>query len=132
MKNMESHPRRAYTTTEKIFIAVLSLLCIASFTWFVINARAYYAAGDLEPVHHQRYADAQPRQHIPPNSIQSWMTFDYINVVFGLNPSYLQSKLAIMDKHYPNIRIDTYARRNKLNQQSLLQNIQQLVNQHNN
>lgn len=38
-------------------------------------------------------------------SIDSWMTFQYINLIFSLPDSYLKEKLAINDKKYPNIPI---------------------------
>jgi len=114
---------------EKGFVIVLCLLCVGSFVWFFYNVKAYYAAGDLQTVRHHQLM-TQPRENIPVTSIKAWMTFDYLNVVFQLNPSYLQSKLGITDPHYPNVRIDSYARRHDINPLTLLQNIQQLITQH--
>ncbi len=42
--------------------------------------------------------------------IQSWMTFDYLNKVFHLPKTYLQTNLNIQDARYPNISIRQYAR----------------------
>ena len=43
-------------------------------------------------------------------AIESWMTFDYINHVFGLPPQYLAQTLDVNDARYPNIAISKYAR----------------------
>jgi hypothetical protein len=121
------HPK--YTPVEKVLIVLLCILCVASFIWFFFNVSLYSREGDLRTYRH-RIESAQPRENIPVTSIKTWMTFDYLNVVFALNPSYLQSKLGITDTHYPNIRIDSYARHHNLDAQTLLQNIQQLITQH--
>ena len=34
--------------------------------------------------------------------IRPWMTFDYINRIFGLPKDYLKDQLQISDPHYPN------------------------------
>jgi hypothetical protein len=39
------------------------------------------------------------------DSIQSWMTYDYINHIYGLPPGYLQSTLNIADTRYPRVSI---------------------------
>lgn len=41
--------------------------------------------------------------------IRPWMTFDYINRVFALPPSYLQAQLGIADPRYPRLTISAYA-----------------------
>ena len=38
--------------------------------------------------------------------IASWMTFDYINYIFSLPPSYLQTSLSIQDPRYPRVTIE--------------------------
>ncbi len=41
--------------------------------------------------------------------IRSWMTFDYINKLFGLPPGYLENRLSITDPRYPQISLENYA-----------------------
>ena len=43
------------------------------------------------------------------SSTQVWMTFDYINHVFGLPVDYLQTTLAVTDSRYPRLTIAEYA-----------------------
>ena len=42
--------------------------------------------------------------------IQAWMTFDYVNHLFGLPPRYLQAGLSITDARYPHLTISRYAK----------------------
>ncbi|MFA6254149.1 MAG: hypothetical protein WC640_02770 [Candidatus Paceibacterota bacterium] len=52
--------------------------------------------------------------------IQPWLTFDYLNHVFRLPPTYLANKLPKPDAHYPNISIERYTDRHGLNQAQFL------------
>ncbi|MEI6478755.1 MAG: hypothetical protein WCO18_00535 [bacterium] len=42
-------------------------------------------------------------------SIQEWMTFDYINHLFGLPNDYLMTNLSITDSKYPKLTIRKYS-----------------------
>jgi hypothetical protein len=41
--------------------------------------------------------------------IRPWMTFDYVNRLFGLPPEYLKVGLDITDKRYPDISFTEYS-----------------------
>jgi len=41
--------------------------------------------------------------------IKPWMTFDYVNKIFALPPTFLKDTFRIADPHYPNLAIDRYA-----------------------
>ena len=54
------------------------------------------------------------RAHGPVNgsdagSVQTWMTFDYINHLFSLPPEYLRTSLTVTDSRYPRLTITAYA-----------------------
>jgi len=42
-------------------------------------------------------------------SIQSWMTFDYLNKVFALPPEFLKTTFGITDPRYPRLSLAHYA-----------------------
>ena len=44
------------------------------------------------------------------STVQSWMTFDYINHLFAVSPQYLQTSLGITDKRYPHLTIVEYGK----------------------
>jgi hypothetical protein len=46
--------------------------------------------------------------------IHSWMTFDYINRLFGIPQDYLENQLQISDSHYPNLTLGKYASENNI------------------
>lgn len=61
------------------------------------------------------------------NSIRSWMTFDYINKAFKLPVDYLKNTLNISDSRYPNIALEDYAEKEKINKASFTTNVQEAV-----
>ena len=46
--------------------------------------------------------------------IRSWMTFDYVNKLFGLPPGYLEDRLSITDPRYPQMSLGSYASHNHI------------------
>lgn len=61
------------------------------------------------------------------SSIQSWMTFDYVNHLFALPSGYLQNDLGITDSRYPRLTIDEYAESIKTKQATVLTDVQSAV-----
>ncbi len=59
--------------------------------------------------------------------IQGWMTFDYVNKLFGLPSNYLKSNLNISDPHYPRLLIYRYAEKNKMGLQSFLNEVRNSI-----
>lgn len=130
------------TTLKKhwVVIAVTGLLVVLIFEgrYFIITVQSYYSQGELRPVyHHQRPTEQQgtstakketTTENAPSiSSIQLWMTFDYINVVFNLPQNYLKDILGLSDSQYPNIRLDTYASRTNIDSQVLLKTVKQYI-----
>ena len=62
------------------------------------------------------------------NTVQSWMTFDYINKVFKLPQDYLKNILGVSsDRNYPNETIGHYARSKKEKFSSVLTQVQEAL-----
>ncbi len=61
--------------------------------------------------------------------IQGWMTFDYVNKIFGLPVGYLKANLGISDVHYPREVIFKYAEENGLSVSAMVGRIQNSVSQ---
>lgn len=61
------------------------------------------------------------------NFIESWMTFDYVNHIFSLPASYLQSALSINDPRYPHVTIEEYAKDAHVNLSTVLISVQAAV-----
>lgn len=113
---------------KKIIAISLILICLVSLAWFFSNIRRSYKSGTLQTEY--RINHGHPI-HLPtnlnPNSINNWMTFDYLNVVFKLPPDYLKNNLKINDPRYPNISLNHYIRENNFNSSIFLHNIQNLI-----
>lgn len=63
----------------------------------------------------------------PVSSIQAWMTFDYVNVVYKIPTSYMKDILGINNTKYPNLRIDTYAKQSGIDQTLLLNTVRHYI-----
>ena len=59
--------------------------------------------------------------------IRPWMTFDYVNRLFGLSPGYLKSALSVTDPSYPKLSISGYAKYAHEDVNTLLTNLQGAV-----
>jgi hypothetical protein len=81
----------------------------------VLAASLYIFVGKMETLRLHGYFRARFRhqimtQKITPDQIRGWMTFRYVNLVFGMPLAYLQTALNIKDGHYPNISLDALAK----------------------
>lgn len=61
--------------------------------------------------------------------VDSWMTFQYINSVFGLPEDYLRTQLNITDSSYPKTTVGKYAKKQKIDRQSFVESIKRVLRQ---
>src|ERR1035437_6268606 len=99
--------------TQVVAVILLIILLLLTTKYFIHSIKIYYNEGELHPhyksVRSSVYNETKDQKLA---QLASWMTFDYINVVFGIPPDYLKTNLNITDPGYPNIRIDRYAKHN--------------------
>ena len=124
MKTNSQYQKKIF---KKIIIAILTLLCLTSLIWFISTFKQLYKEGNLGVNYSITGRPTHLHHSATVNTIENWMTFNYINVVFKLNPLYLKNTLSIDDSKYPNIRIDSYAKHHNLNLQLFLHNIEQTI-----
>lgn len=103
----------------RALVIVASIAALASFTYLLVeDVRSLRVAGLLTPMHHPRelfrtggtIRTVLSPEHPDPQAIQEWMTFDYVNAVFGVDAEYLRQKLGVDNARYPNVSIRRYAR----------------------
>ncbi len=99
----------------------------------VLAGALYYFVVNFEFLKHAGYIRVRARhmvvgQVIKPEQIRSWMTFRYINLIFGLPPEYLQTLLGVTDKRYPNVSVGSLAKQQGVSPALLLQKITQAIN----
>ena len=115
-------------TIIKIIISItLIILCFFALFLFISTFKYLSREGDLKIEH--RLKDRSPfvNRNLAINNIKPWMTFNYLNVIFKIDPLYLKDSLNINDSKYPNIRIDQHARKNHLNLPSYIENIKSAI-----
>jgi len=112
----------------KILISfILLVLSVGALFWFIYTFKYISREGNLKIEHRLRDKTTIVNKELAINNIKPWMTFNYLNVIFKLDPTYLKNNLNITDSRYPNMRIDHYARRNHINPLSYLEQIKNII-----
>lgn len=88
----------------------------------LISARESWLTNALKNHEHVTANDA--------SAIREWMTFDYINKLFGLPPAYLKDQLSISSPSYPKLTLGAYAKGTHANASSTLAGVQDAVRQY--
>ena len=117
---------------RKLIRIILIILCIVSFLWLMIVYKQLYSEGDLRIEHNFKNHQIYSHQNQNINNIKIWMTFNYLNIIFRLDPNYLKNTFNISDPKYPNIRIDQYSRHQSINPFLFLYNIQKAITNYSN
>ena len=127
---MESKKRQPLSQRIKIAIVLLGLVLVVL---FVLLARQYLTLR-RENIINQRELSLSTfvQKHGPLDVgqvgvIRSWMTFDYINRIFGLPKGYLATQLNISDPRYPNITLGNYASANTVDAAETVLSVQSAV-----
>ncbi len=133
MSGIPPHAEREnveWRVARTALILALGFLLVATAYLFAAEFRALRTSGVLVPVHRPREILRAVRPQAgtaaaPPNVdlLQSWMTFDYVNKVFGAPPQYLKGRLGITDGRYPALSFARYARRNHLQVNDVLDQV---------
>jgi hypothetical protein len=110
---------------NKLGLIVLILLCMFSFVWFIGTYNTLHRSGELIADYSIRKGHPTRLSHsVSVNSINTWMTFDYINVIFKLPKNYLQTTFNITDPRYPNIRVGNYIKQHNLNLREFMNSLE--------
>jgi hypothetical protein len=120
-------------TLKIISVIALALLCLIILLSIIFTIKYLHEEGELEPDYiFDEHQSGDSHHKVKVDDIEEWMTFDYINVVFNIEPNYFKKILMIEDSKYPNIRIDSYAKSINIQPDSLLQQVKQnIVDYHN-
>lgn len=116
---MSLPPKRRFLAWGLLLLAVLALI------YFISPHRADYLRYFREPQVSIAFHQPLTLEDVP--MIQSWMTFDYLNRVFGLPAHYLAAVLEITDADYPNLVIQHYVSDQGLDLQSFSARIQAVI-----
>lgn len=116
---------------DNLWRAVLSVVFfgVIVFTIYAIesNIDATAALGALAPQNRIYHLSLHRPISIDSGAIASWMTFDYLNIVFKLPPDYLKNELNITDARYPRLTIKRLAVDRKANAALILTGVKAAV-----
>lgn len=107
-KNYSNSKIKKYFKIVLLFI----LLLLAILVIFVIKEYRYTRRLDYMKARESLFQALHGPKPITVNdvaSIQTWMTFDYINHLFSLPTDYLKNSLSITDARYPKLTIARYS-----------------------
>jgi len=106
--NNNGHARRYVQYAIVAFAIILGVL-------FVFLVREYLILRRAQLITDRESSITAALQHKGPltaadaSVIRPWMTFDYVNRLFGLPPDYLKTQLMITNTRYPQLSIGGYA-----------------------
>lgn len=130
MKRFAAQIEKAFGTERRgqtLLVIGLLALSVIEVHALARDLREAYLADRDETVEVGRFND---ETHALPEEIQSWMTFDYINAIFGLPGDYLKTALAISDNRYPRMRIGRAAREARIDHEEYLELLRNAVASH--
>ena len=116
-------------TSHRIALGIIIVILVAL---FIVAIGAHYIEYRSAPSGARASWAARLHMHQPltvndVGSIQTWMTFDYINHIFSLPPQYIQSSLSITDTRYPRMTLAQYAGDIGASQTTVLAHVEQVV-----
>jgi hypothetical protein len=96
-----------------IGIAIIMMIVILLGLCVVITADVHHAGSGSYPTSIRQFLAARrargPLSPTDTELLRPWMTFDYVNQLFGLPQDYLKLALNINDSRYPNLSFSEYS-----------------------
>lgn len=111
-------------------LSLLVLLFVVSTFFFIQESLRFHRDG-MHPRNPLKMFASGAQQGITQeiDTIETWMTFSYLNFAFHLPDDFFRDKLAIDHPKYPKVSIESYARNKNLDKNILLDEIKTLLRQ---
>jgi hypothetical protein len=110
-----------------IVTAVLVILLLAAVIWFSADVVSLHKQGVFTPAASRIHRPFFSRPTIAANQIQGWMTFGYIEHVYKIPESYLQTQISSTSALQPNNTLDTYGASRNLDSAAFVEKIRSAV-----
>lgn len=116
----ENQPLSKRRKIVNTLIIVLSLIFLLALVSFVRDFLFLNKQGFLEPSgrHHENFQV---------QDVERWMTFAFLNRIFGLPPEYLKEELEITNKHYPNLTIKSWAKEKNVDPREMTEQVKKFI-----
>jgi hypothetical protein len=116
------NPKKESNYLKYVIIALVIILVVLG----IFFVREYYNARHaqiLDDIHR-----GVPLTASDVDIVRPWMTFDYINKIFNIPPSYLKNDLLISDPYYPHTSLSSYATYSHTNATLLTTQVESALN----
>jgi len=126
------------STLVIIGVAVIAFVVLIISLFFLVHTyRQLHRQGLLSPRRPSQFfrntpPDYNARRLQESSQVKDWMTFGFVNHVFGLPSEYFQTKLNISDKKYPDLSINSWAKQSNQDAQKLTGEIINLIRNYQN
>jgi hypothetical protein len=110
-----------------VVIAVLVILLLALVVWFSADVVSLKKQGVFTPVATRIHRPFLSKPTIAASQIQNWMTFGYIEHVYKIPESYLQTQLNSTSALQTNNTLNTYAASSNLDSAAFVEKIRSIV-----
>lgn len=108
-------PHRPVTVyATYVFLGLLCIVLVLVFIRAIFDVQRLKKSGMLSLRHGFMFRKSTDGIVLQPAAIAGWMTFDYVNKIFGLPAVYLKQRFGIVDRKYPNIEIAQHAKDNNV------------------
>jgi hypothetical protein len=128
---MKKDVKKSEWRKDNLWRAVLAVVFfgVIVFTVYAIesNIDATVGLGMLAPQNRIHHLSLRQPSALEPAAIATWMTFDYLNMVFKMPPDYLKNELNITDARYPRLTIKRMATDRKANAALILTGVKAAV-----
>jgi hypothetical protein len=121
------HRKWHLLASETLMVLLVTIIVTTTYS-LAVEMRGLGSSGQLAT--RQRLRQALTRALLTkPDvaSISDWMTFDYLNLVFKLPPTYLKDYLGVTDARYPRLSIRRYAATRQLSPSIAVQGVQAAI-----
>lgn len=129
--DQEQEPVSRGRIWRDVIIAFLGVVLLVTSYFLLKDLNGLYLRGLLVPPRHLRqFSSSVPLAAPTVDTIESWMTFDYLNRVFHLPPTYLAGRLSIQDPRYPRMSINRFARDTNAAVLTAVKEVQQAIREY--
>lgn len=108
-----------------LMIVTLVILCVLLVKGVERADRQYFSSSLVDFLTARRVRGPLPVSSA--DFVRSWMTFDYVNQLFGLPQEYLKKTLNITDSRYPNLSLSEYRESIATSSASFLETIRSTI-----
>jgi hypothetical protein len=123
---MNEH-KQSIISWSYVVAAILAILLLGALVWFSIDIFSLNKQGVLAPAISRIHHPTTHHATLNPSQIEDWMTFRYVEHVYGIPQSYIEKQLGTNTAISQNDTLSKYANENNLNSVRLVESVRKAV-----